>query len=315
MATLQLEDYLPTLEETSPSADGRPLLLPLDRVDEDPGQPRHEFDTEALRELANSIATRGVLQPVSVRRHPAYADRYLLNFGARRLRASRLAGKTEIPAFLDTLASSFDQVIENEHREALRPMELALFVKGQLDAGKSQADVARELGKSRAYISYVCALIDPPDWLMGVYRAGRCRGIKELYDLRRMHEGNPAMVERFVASRGDVARGDIDALREQLAAEASEGSGLPPEATADRLVEAPSVEAPSAELPRATSLSSPRTREHWTVLADAGSSTVEIVLGAVPVAADEVYVVEAGADLRESVKVAALQGLRLQRKR
>src|SRR6185295_8246614 len=156
---VQLE-YLPVLEDVAPAqtAEGRPGLIALDLIDEDPGQPRREFAGEALAELAATIAARGVLQPVSVRPHPETPGRWMLNFGARRLRASRLAGKAEIPAFVDEMADSYDQVIENEHREALRPMELALFVKRQLAAGQSQTDVARELGKSRAYITFVCAL-------------------------------------------------------------------------------------------------------------------------------------------------------------
>lgn len=62
----------------------------------------------------------------------------MLNFGARRLRASTLAGKTEIPTFVDTTADSYDQMIENEQREGLRPFELALFVQRRLALGDSK---------------------------------------------------------------------------------------------------------------------------------------------------------------------------------
>src|SRR6187402_256521 len=170
---LQLEDYLPNLDDTPMAANGRPLLLPIDVIDEDPLQPRSEFDAETLGELAKTIAARGVLQPVSVRSHPEQAGRWMINFGARRLRASRMAGKTEIPAFVDEPADRYVKVIENEHREGLNPMELAGFVKAELDSGKSRAEIARSLGKSPAYISYVCALIDDRDWLRDVYRGGQ----------------------------------------------------------------------------------------------------------------------------------------------
>src|SRR6187200_1709532 len=99
--SLQLEDYLPNLDDTPMAADGRPLLVPIDLIDEDPLQPRFEFDPETLGELAQTIAAHGVLQPVSVRSHPEHSGRWMLNFGARRLRGSRMAGKTEIPAFVD----------------------------------------------------------------------------------------------------------------------------------------------------------------------------------------------------------------------
>jgi ParB family chromosome partitioning protein len=166
---------------------GQPLMLALDSIDEDPAQPRKEFDAESLRELADTIALRGVRQPISVRPHPEKAKRWILNFGARRLRASILAGKSEVPAFVDATSDSYDQVIENEQREPLRPMELALFVQRRMQAGDSQAEIARRLGKSRQYITYATALIDPPDWLLAAYREGRCKGATELRIEEALH--------------------------------------------------------------------------------------------------------------------------------
>ena len=49
-------------------------------------------------------------------------------------------------------------------------------------------EVARRLGKSQTHLSMVCAMIDPPDWLMASYRSGKCQGLRELYELRRLHE-------------------------------------------------------------------------------------------------------------------------------
>lgn len=100
--------------------DGEPMRLPVDAIGENPGQPRFEFDEEALHELAQTIRERGVRQPISVRPSPAAEGRWLLNSGARRLRASKLAGRTDIPAFIDVSADSYDQVIENEQREGLK---------------------------------------------------------------------------------------------------------------------------------------------------------------------------------------------------
>jgi ParB family transcriptional regulator, chromosome partitioning protein len=195
---------------------GAPLQLPIELVDEDPNQPRTEFDAEALQQLADTIAERGVRQPISVRPHPASPGRWLVNFGARRLRASKLAGKLTIPAFVDETADTYDQVIENEQRQALQPLELALFVQRQQQAGVSLAEIGRRLGKSRPYMTYVCALVDAPDWLMAVYRRGLCRGIKELYDLRRLHEEHPAEVATWLEGRVSVSRGDLSVLRERL---------------------------------------------------------------------------------------------------
>ena len=124
---------LPTMEEirgvTAEPAAGIPMVLPVQDIDEDPDQPRLEFDDEPLKELAATIAERGIRSPVSVRPHPRDPGRWILNYGARRLRAAKLAELGTVPAFVDKAADSYDQVIENEQREGLKPLELALFVK------------------------------------------------------------------------------------------------------------------------------------------------------------------------------------------
>lgn len=197
-------------------ASGKPLQLALEAIDEDPRQPRTEFDAQGLQELADSIAGRGVRVPISVRSHPDQPGRWMVNAGARRVRACRMVGRVDIPAFVDETFDSYDQVIENEQREGLKPIELALFIQRELATGLSQAEIARRLGKSKTYVGYVCALIDPPDWLLTLYREGRCRGVKELHDLRRLQESHPVHVLDFVGTRPFVSRGDVDALREEV---------------------------------------------------------------------------------------------------
>jgi ParB family transcriptional regulator, chromosome partitioning protein len=206
-------DHLDLLDEPIAPSAGAPLLLRIADIDEDPSQPRQEFDDEPLAELAATIRQRGVRQPVSVRPHPVDAGRWMLNFGARRLRASRLAGKDDIPAFVDQAADDYDQVIENEQREGLKPLELALFVKKRLGAGDSQQEIARRLGKSKAHITMVCALIDAPDWLLDAYRSGRCRGACELYELRRLHEARPDAVHELLARPEKVSREAVRSIK------------------------------------------------------------------------------------------------------
>ena len=213
--SLQLDD-LAALDEPAPDASGRPLLLPLDDIDEDPEQPRHEFDANGLLELAATIRDRGVRQPISVRPNPQQAGRWVLNFGARRLRASKLAGLTEIPAFIDTTADNYDQVIENEQREGLKPLEIALFVQKRLASGDNQAEIARRLGKSRQYVTLATALIEPPDWLLDAYRQGRCKGMTELYELRRLHGEHAEKVEDWASDREPMTRERIATLKREL---------------------------------------------------------------------------------------------------
>ena len=196
---------------------GTPLRIPLVAIDEDPEQPRQEFDEQSLIELAETIRERGVRQPVSVRTHPTQPGRWMLNFGARRLRASKLAGLSEIPAFVDHTASSVDQFIENEQRKGLSPLEIALFVQRALNQGQTQADIARAIGKSRQYVTLATALIDPPDWLMAAYREGRCRGLNELHELRKLAGEHPQYVEAWTSDRSPITRDAVMALRADLA--------------------------------------------------------------------------------------------------
>ena len=228
--------------------EGEPMRLPLDAIDEDPGQPRLEFDEEALDELAQTIRERGVRQPISVRPSPVAEGRWMLNFGARRLRASKLAGRTDIPAFIDISADSYDQVIENEQREGLKPLELALFIQRRLAAGDSQAEIARRIGKSKAYVTYATALIDAPGWLLSAYREGRCRGLKELHELRKLAGAHPQRVETWASDREAITRHQVAALR----AEVSEPGSAPPAV--------PTTDAPAAEPPSPPSAPSASTR-------------------------------------------------------
>jgi ParB family chromosome partitioning protein len=196
---------------------GAPLRIPLDAIDEDPEQPRQEFDDQSLDELAETIRERGVRQPVSVRTHPTLPGRWMLNFGARRLRACKRVGLFEIPAFVDQTANSVDQFIENEQRKGLSPLEIALFVQRALNQGQTQADIARAIGKSRQYVTMATALIDPPDWLMAAYREGRCRGLNELHELRRLAGEHPQYVEAWTSDRSPITRDSVMALRADLA--------------------------------------------------------------------------------------------------
>ena len=212
---LQLDDLV-ALDAPMADASGTPLMLALDAIDEDPDQPRREFEESSLQALAVTIRERGVRQPISVKPSATQPGRWVLNFGARRLRAARLAGLAQIPVFVDTTADRYDQVIENEQREGLRPLELAMFVQKRLALGESQAEIARKLGKSRQWVTLVTAMIDPPDWLMQAYREGRCRGLKELHELRKLHDVHPNKVEAWQKDQSDITRSSVQALRADL---------------------------------------------------------------------------------------------------
>ena len=165
---------LSALLET-PVASGRPLELKLEEIAEDPNQPRVEFDEESLAELAESIRQRGVKTPISVR-PVKKGGGYMINHGARRFRASRLAGSETIPVYVDDDYTDEDQIIENIHRDALRPREIADYIGRKLAQGKQQKDIAKGLGKSKGWVSQHAVLLDLPRTdCRGVSRRARDR--------------------------------------------------------------------------------------------------------------------------------------------
>ena len=290
---------------------GKPLQVPIELIDEDPHQPRIEFDNAALQELADTIAERGVRQPISVRPHPNVPSRWMLNFGARRLRASKLAGMDHIPTFVDETADSYDQVIENEQREGLKPLELALFVQRRLAAGDTQAEIARRLGKGRAYVTYAMALIDAPDWLMAAYREGRCRGLRELYELRQMHTDHPQYVETWASGQGTITRDRLASLKASLATDAGpipvmaaveqtttrQGDGIPG-ASGGKLSR------PVVPIAVAKAIS-------ITLHAELQGEPVELIVDAVPLVDGQVYVQGGASGVRRAVSASSLTLVRI----
>jgi ParB family chromosome partitioning protein len=218
-----LEDK-PTVEGATEAPSGKPLELLLSDIEEDPNQPRKEFTEAAMVEMTDSIKARGVRQPVSVRPHPTKPGKWMLNFGARRFRGSLAAGKETIPAFVDESSDDFDQVIENEQRDNLKPMELALFIGRKLDEGIKKAEIARKLGKAPQVITEHLALINPPTCIEEIYRDGKCTSPKTLYDLRGLHDKFPESVEEWCATAEDVTRKAVA----ELATELKGGRKLPP---------------------------------------------------------------------------------------
>lgn len=140
--------------------------IKLDLIEVNPFQPRADFNVQALEELASSIRVHGVIQPITVRK--ITDKKYQLISGERRLRASKMAGMTEIPAYVRT-ANDQEVVemalIENIQREDLNAMEVALTYQRLIDeCNLTHENLGERLGKDRSTVTnYLRLLKLPPE--------------------------------------------------------------------------------------------------------------------------------------------------------
>lgn len=210
------------LSQPEPSdAVSGPIEIPLDLIDEDPNQPRLAdnpgFSVESLEELAATIRLRGVKSPISVRPHPVDAGRYMVNHGARRVRASRLAGKTSIPVFIDLDYVRADQVIENLQRDALTAREVADYIGRELAAGRKKGEIAKAIGKSPAFVSQHVTLLDLPEPIAVVFNNGRCRDVTVINELVTAYKADAKTVEDWLMDDSqELTRNAVKLLREFL---------------------------------------------------------------------------------------------------
>jgi ParB family chromosome partitioning protein len=139
-------------------------LIPIGDIIPDPNQPRTHFDPEKIEELAQSIKTLGILEPLNVR-FIEDKNKYLIVTGERRYRAAITAGITEIPCLIKELTDQealIAQVIENVQRENLSPIEEANSIKRLLDSGLTQMEISKQTGKSQPYISQTQKILTLP---------------------------------------------------------------------------------------------------------------------------------------------------------
>jgi ParB family chromosome partitioning protein len=147
------------------------INVPLTQIEVNPFQPRTSFEEEGLNELADSIKVHGVIQPLTVRK--IENNKYQLIAGERRLRASKIAGKAEVPVFVRN-ASDQETIeialIENIQREDLNPLEIAINYKRlQDECDLTQEQLAERLGKNRSTVTNFMRLLRlPPDLQAGL---------------------------------------------------------------------------------------------------------------------------------------------------
>lgn len=184
------------------SDDGKEVsVLRISDIEPNREQPRKDFDEEAMLNLAESIRTHGVLQPILVR--PVDEDRYQIVAGERRWRASRMAGLTEIPAVIREMTEDEMMqlaMIENLQREDLNAIEEALGYKLLMDRYEmTQDEVAKRVGCSRPAVANALRLLNLPEKTAKLVRngdlsAGHARALLAADDEKFINE----LAERIV---------------------------------------------------------------------------------------------------------------------
>ena len=177
-------------------------------IDRNPNQPRQIFDEDSLNEMAESIKTYGVLQPLLLA--PKLDGRYLIVAGERRFRASSRAGLRTVPAIIKDLNDEQIQeisLIENLHREDLNAIEAAFGMRELIKShGLKQEDIAVKIGKSRPYVTNTLRLLQLPDEIIelvktGQLDAGHARALIPIDDLQYQSTLAKQIVEKKLSVR------------------------------------------------------------------------------------------------------------------
>jgi ParB family chromosome partitioning protein len=201
-----LESLIPLPTDRRES--GVPQMVAIDQIRPSDQQVRRSFDSEALRELAESIRSHGLLQPVLVRRLP---DGYQLLAGERRWRAARLAGLERVPALVRDEPEEADRLvlglIENLQREDLNPIEEAHGIRVLSDQFHlTQEEIAARLGKNRVSIAQSLRLLTACPALQsavagGSLSAGHARALVGLPGFQDQEHGLRVVLSRRLSVR------------------------------------------------------------------------------------------------------------------
>ena len=210
------------------------LEIPLEKISEDPSQPRTTdnagFSEEAIQGLADSIEANGLLQPISVHADPKKAGCYIINHGARRFRAMQKTGKATIAAIVDEDYSQQKQLIENLQRENLSLPEIVDSLTKIRPLFKTQRELAKAVGKSDAWITQMMVLTKLDPKVNELMVTGKCLDTIVLNGLQKLAKDDPQAVDRFIESE-DYSRTGFTNFKKSLSEDVS---GADSKTTADR---------------------------------------------------------------------------------
>ncbi len=201
--------------------------IELDEIDANPYQTRTSFDESALHELAGSIETSGLIQPIVVR--PGKDGRFVLVLGERRMRASKMAGKTTIPAIVRTMSNQHAAemtVVENLMRQDLNCLEQAnAFYRLSREFGLTQEQIGQRTGVSRESVANYLRILRLPESVQQLLAEGKL-GFSEARVLLQLSDA--AQIEQM--ARNAVSAGYSVAFLQKVVDDiilSNEGKGAP----------------------------------------------------------------------------------------
>ena len=204
---------IPQKNATPSGHSGSALELPIEQITPNPYQPRKTFNDAGIRELAESVRSHGIVQPLLVTRNGA---KYQLIAGERRFRAAKLAGLTTVPAIVKDpivgLGALEIALIENIQREDLNPIEEAMAYQQLHDEfGLTQEEVARRVGKERSTVANSLRLLRLPEKVKKLVASmqltmGHARALLSLQGTKRQED----LAERIV--RDDLSVRQTEAI-------------------------------------------------------------------------------------------------------
>ncbi|SDR62675.1 chromosome segregation DNA-binding protein [Rhizobiales bacterium GAS191] len=212
-----------------PDAAG-PRRAPVEMLRPNPRNPRRSFDDTELDELASSIRSKGLIQPIVVRRVPGQVSQFEIIAGERRWRAAQRAGLTDVPIVVveaDDRTSLEFAIIENVQRADLNPIEEAIGYQNLIgEFTYTQADLAESVGKSRSHITNTLRLLKLPEDVQallsdGSLSAGHGRALLAVAD--------PSSVAKRVVSNGLSVR-EAEEIAQREARKERPAPARPPEA-------------------------------------------------------------------------------------
>jgi ParB family chromosome partitioning protein len=222
-----LSDVAPKESAGAGDAAHREVSVSIDHLHPNPDQPRRVFDPQALEDLAASIAEKGVIQPLIVRRDSSREGHYEIVAGERRWRASQVAGLHQLPVIVRDFSDSEVlevAIIENIQRADLNAIDEAAAYRQLMDRfGHTQEQIATGLGKSRSHIANLLRLLTLPEGIQGLVTDGR---LSAGHARTLIGADDPMALARQIIVKGLSVR-QAEALAKKVSNKAQNGDSKP----------------------------------------------------------------------------------------